>query len=873
MTTNRIKRTGCPEALYGQDRPPLPSNKGGEDKKMKRINTQDLQPFESQHAAIIRSLSPECMVLLKNEGILPMAKGGKLALYGSGARATIKGGTGSGDVNVRKFVNVEEGLENAGFEITTKDWLDAYDKVVAENKAAFYGAIRKKADEAGANPVMFALGAACPEPEYEFPLTGEGDTAVYVLARISGEGSDRKPVAGDINLTETEIRDINKLNAAYKNFVLVLNTGGMVDLTPVADARAILIMGQLGMASGDALADVLTGAAYPSGKLTMTWAPIDAYPSTEGFGDPSDTYYKEGIYVGYRYFDTAGEAPTYPFGYGIGYTTFSVESKGIAVKDGEITVTALVTNTGKAAGKEVVQVYYSAPAGEIDKPFQELAGYAKTAELKAGECQEVSVTFPISQMASYCEKCAAWVLEEGTYYIRVGNCSRSTVVAGAVALTGKAVVEKDMNIGGESGFEDLKLASAACECDAAVEPIQVDPSIIETKTVEYAPLMEELPAGEPFSFKKVLSGEKTLDEFISGLTDDQLAYLCIGTYQDIEGDILEVIGNAANHVAGGAGETTSRLDDLDVPPLIMADGPAGLRLSKEYHVNEDGTCKGTASLGGDMMHVFTEEELAGMAAAALATEDPNQETFYQYCSAIPIGTGIAQSFNDDLAAECGRLVGEEMAIFGIDIWLAPALNIMRSPLCGRDFEYFSEDPLVSGRMAAGITRGVQAFPGRAVTIKHFACNNQETDRYFSNSLVSERALREIYLKGFEICVKETQPKYIMTSYNLINGEHACNMYDINTRALRDEWGFKGVVMTDWLVTGGMGPKGPKYPCASAAGNVKAGNEITMPGIPSDKADIMAALADENHAYHLTRAHLQLCAKRVLAMTVEMVTAK
>ena len=850
---------------------------GGIITAMKRINTQDLQPFESQHAAIVRSLAPECMVLLKNEGILPMARGGKLALYGSGARATIKGGTGSGDVNVRKFVNVEEGLKNAGYEITTEYWLDAYDKAVAENKAAFFREIRKKADEAGANPVLFALGSACPEPEYDFPLTGEGDTAVYVLARISGEGADRRPEAGDVNLTETEIRDIKRLNALYRNFVLVLNTGGMVDLTPVSDVKAVLIMGQLGMAAGDALADVLTGAAYPSGKLTMTWAPIDAYPSTEGFGDPSDTYYKEGIYVGYRYFDTAGVAPTYPFGYGIGYTTFSVASKGIAVKDGEITVTAAVTNTGKAAGKEVVQVYYSAPAGDLDKPFQELAGYVKTAELAAGESQEVSVTFPISQMASYCEKCAAWVLEEGNYYIRVGNCSRNTVIAGAVSLTGKAVVEKDMNIGGESGFEDLKLAPASCECDAAakaaVEPIQVDSSVIETRTVTYAQYANELPAGEPFSWKQVVSGEKTLDEFVAGLTDDQLAYLCIGTYQDIEGDILEVIGNAANHVAGGAGETTSRLEDLDVPALIMADGPAGLRLSREYHVNANGTCKGTASLGGDMMLVFSEEERAGMAAAALATEDPDQETFYQYCVAIPIGTGIAQSFNDDLAAECGRLVGEEMEIFGIDIWLAPALNIMRSPLCGRDFEYFSEDPLVSGRMAGAITRGVQSYPGRATTIKHFACNNQETDRYFSNSLLSERTLREIYLKGFEICVKETQPKYIMTSYNLINGEHACNMYDLNTRALRDEWGFAGVVMTDWLVTGGMGPKGPKYPCASAAGNVKAGNEITMPGIPSDKADIMAALADEGHPYHLTRADLQLCAKRVLAMTLEMTAAR
>ena len=377
-----------------------------------RIESPEVQEFEKQHIAAVRRLAPECMVLLKNDGTLPLQEAGKLALYGSGARKTIKGGTGSGDVNVRHFVTVEEGLQNAGFTLTTGDWLDGYDQVVADARAAFYGALRKEADAAGVtgpHMMMYAMGKACPEPDYELPLNGEGDTAVYVLARNSGEGADRKPEAGDIRLTPTEIRDILALKEQYEKFVLVLNVGGMVDLEPVKTVGTVLLLGQLGSATGDALADVLLGRAYPSGKLTMTWAPIEDYASTEGFGDPNDTYYKEGIYVGYRYFDTIGYVPTYPFGYGMGYTTFAVEPKGISADASHISVTASVTNTGAAAGKEVVQVYYSAPAGKLDKPYQELAGYAKTKELAPGESQEVTVTFATQSMASYCVECASYV--------------------------------------------------------------------------------------------------------------------------------------------------------------------------------------------------------------------------------------------------------------------------------------------------------------------------------------------------------------------------------------------------------------------------------------------------------------------------------
>ncbi len=844
-----------------------------------RIESPQIQSFETEHIAAVRRLAPECMVLLENDGTLPLKGAGKLALYGSGARRTIKGGTGSGDVNVRHFVTVEEGLKNAGFEITTQSWLDRYDQVVEDARKAFYGAVRKEAEAAGltgSRLAMYAMGRTCPEPEYELPLDGEGDMAAYILARNSGEGSDRKPVAGDINLTETEIRDILALNEKYDKFVLVLNVGGMIDLKPVKAVKTVLLMGQLGSATGDALSDVLLGKASPSGKLTMTWAPIKDYPSTEGFGDPNDTYYKEGIYVGYRYFDTVGYTPTYPFGYGMSYTTFTVEPKEIRADARQVSVTAAVTNTGAASGKEVVQVYYSAPEGKLDKPYQELAGYAKTRELAPGESQDVTVVFETESMASYCTKCASWMMEAGTYYIRVGNSSRNTHIAGAVSLDETKAVEKDKNICGESGFEDLKPQRTPITYEGEAEEkekakvIEIKAADLTVKEVVYQKVPAEILAGPAAKWEEVTDGNKTLDEFVAGLTDEQLAYLCIGAYKDAE-DLMEVIGNAASTVAGAAGETTHRLEELGVPALVMADGPAGIRLAPTYKM-VGGTAKATsATLGEDFMAMLTPEELQQMAAMAPkpSEEEKAAPTNYQYCVAIPIGTGIAQSWNHELAGQCGDLVGQEMEMFGTHLWLAPAMNIYRSPLCGRNFEYFSEDPCLSGWVAADITNSVQKHEGCATTIKHYACNNQETNRYFSNSNLGERALREIYLKGFEICVKKSQPHFLMTSYNLINGEHACSTKDIQTCTLRDEWGFEGVVMTDWLVTGGMGTRGEKWPCASCAGNVKAGNDITMPGIPADKADLMKALTDDSHPYALSRAELQLSAKRVLGMILKL----
>ncbi len=867
---------------------------------MKRICEKEMQQFEKEHMDAVRAMSPECMVLLKNEKVLPLGRPGRIALYGSGARHTVKGGAGSGDVNVRHFVNVEEGLKNAGFEITTGDWLDAYDRVLEQAKKRFADELTARAAASGMPLFLFLMGKVAPEPDYELPLDGEGDTAVYVLARNSGEGTDRTDTAGDIRLTGTEIRDIRMLNEKYERFVLVLNVGGMVDLSPVRDVRAVLLMSQLGIASGDALADVLLGKTYPSGKLTMTWAALCDYPSAEGFGDPDDTLYREGIYTGYRWFDRSGTEPVYPFGYGLGYTAFSVEPAGFAKSGGNIVVRAVVKNTGRTAGKETVQAYYSAPEGRLGKPYQELAAFAKTRELLPGEEQELILSFAAADMASFDEKNAFYVLEKGRYTVRVGNCSRDTHIAGIAefgedivtervrSICRGTVVEEKAPAGGPIGYADeageaeracviaFDAAEIACaehrytEDDRRAEDRQRED---DRKTGGRETDCREADCGEEkgrnaggqggISWKDVREGRRTVNEFVSSLSDEQLAYLCIGAYRDTGGS-AGVIGDSGMLVAGAAGETTHWLDDLGMESLIMADGPAGLRLSTCYTLGEDGMARSAAMPFSTGLEEYL--EIPGMESMKEAmkkqVKDANGRLYYQYAAAIPIGTALAQSWNEELCVACGDLIGSEMELFGVNLWLAPGLNIQRSPLCGRNFEYYSEDPVVSGLTAAAITAGVQKHAGCGTTIKHYMCNNQETNRYFSNSVVNERAIREIYLKGFEICVKKARPHALMTSYNLLNGEHTCSSRPLLTQVLRDEWGFGGIVMSDWRVTAGMRKNDGKYSCASAAGCVKAGNDIVMPGGDEDKQDILAALSDPAHPYALTRAELSACAERV-----------
>lgn len=841
---------------------------------MIRILDEKIRDFEIEHIEAVRRIAPECTLFLKRDNDVFPVKTDKVALYGSGARKTIKGGTGSGDVNVRHFVTIEEGLENAGFTVTSKEWLDAYDHHMAESRAAFVDSVKREAAELGINAVMYGLGKPMPEPEYEFPIEAEGELAVYVLSRISGEGSDRSAKEGDINLTDTEIRDILLCSKKYGKFVLVLNVGGMVNLEPVMSVENILLLGQLGTPTGDVLADILLGKSYPSGKLAMTWAPIDKYPSTEGFGDMDDTIYREGIYVGYRYFDTVKVSPTFTFGFGLSYTEFALTPMAVEADEKEVTVKVEVRNIGKSVGKEVVQVYTSSPSGILDKPYQELRAFAKTRELLPEESEVVTLSFRTSDMASYDSKAAAYILEAGRYVLRAGNSSVDTTVCAVLSLDRNVTVKQCKNICEGDKVEPVCIQNRSTESDYAGTPIfELLADRFITETMQYSNVLDEIMTGRKCTFDDVKSGKASMEEFIGSLSNEQLAYLSIGLYEDKAG-MGSIVGAAAQSVAGAAGETTKKLKDLGVPTLVMADGPAGLRVCTQYKVVE-GNIKPMDNPLSAMMEFMEPEQLKMMAEMApkQTEEELAAPVNYVYCIAIPIGTALGQSFNREACRELGDIVGKEMEQFGIHLWLAPAMNIQRSPLCGRDFEYYSEDPLVSGLIAAAVTVGVQKHRGCGTTIKHFALNNQETNRNVSNSIADERAIREIYLRNFEICIKESSPASVMSSYNLVNGEHANNSRDLLTYVLRDEWGYDGIVMTDWYAANPMmaasGGRENRHISGIPSGCIYAGNDIVMPGMEDDFKDIMGAIDNSDVQYPISRAMLQMTAKRVAELIMKL----
>ena len=809
---------------------------------MTRIATDEIQDFEREHLAELRTLAPECMVLLKKNGDFPLSSPCTIALYGSGARETVKGGTGSGDVNVRHYVSIEEGLENAGFTVTTKAWMDGYKAARDAGIKAFYDGIAEEAKALGRSVFLVGMGRTPPEPHYELPLDGNGEVCIYVLSRNSGEGADRPGNEGDFLLTADEERDILRCAGTYEKFMLVLNVGAPVDLSPVLDkVDNILLLSQLGTVTGDAFADVLLGRAYPSGKLTATWIKKADCPTIGDFAQRDDTRYREGIFVGYRYYEAAGIKPQFPFGYGLGYTDFSVTGKSFAVEDNIIRVYALVENIGRFPGRETVMLYYSAPDGRLIKPLRELGAYQKTKELLPGEQTELELTLPIENMASWDEASDCWLMEKGEYRISIGD-----TVVGAVELDGDAVTEFLSHSGGEADFSDWEPQHLRAAVGDAPH-IRVSASAL---------------AGLGHYDRDRIAPEKPEIIDLSGFTDEELAAVCVGKHSRTQ-SMAAIIGNSATRLAGGAGCTADIVSEKGHGALVMADGPAGLRLSTKY-IETDAGQDGIETEAFDSILNILPEEIRHMISAKLLQNREKAKTstvLYHYASAIPIGTALAQSWNDAVCERCGDIVGKEMELFGANMWLAPALNIQRNPLCGRNFEYYSEDPLISGRIAAAVTRGVQKHTKCAATIKHFACNNQETDRYGSNSIVSQRALREIYLKGFEICVKEAAPLSLMTSYNLLNGIHTANRRDLLTQILREEWGFEGIVMTDWGTTDNKFNIGA-HGASDASQCIRAGNDLIMPGTGEDVDGILAGLADGA----LTRAELEACAARILSVS-------
>ena len=764
-----------------------------------------------KHIALSKEAATEGMVLLKNENnALPLKKGEKIALFGKATIEYIKGGGGSGDVNCPYIRNIADGFkakESEGKVSVYMPLVDFYKEYVEKESVnvltqeqidARWDIVNNMEFCTERDDMTYDTFAAMHVKEAEVPYSliedagKNADTAIITLSRFSAEGVDRRPQGGDYYLSDLEKELIDNVTKNFNKVIIIINSGAQIDCEYFAEndkVQGILFGWQGGMEGGSAIADLLCGDVNPSGKLVDTIAKsYDCYPCKDDFWECFDHVdYTDDIYVGYRYFETipgAKDNVRYPFGFGLSYTSFDISGKLCCESDGKIIGVATVKNIGSVAGKEVIQLYYSAPQGKLSKPSKELAAFKKTKLLYPGESETVVMSFEITDMASFDDlgkiQKSARVLEKGSYNFYLGTSVRDNE---------KLDFEYTVN-------EDTVTEQLSDWC----KPFKLKKRLLADGSYEELPLGEEnyiYGINEPTNakapkkeviFDKV-GKEITLDEFVAQFTLEEL---------------MEFVGG---HGPTGVCNTGcfGGLERLRVPAVPTADGPAGLRLD-------------------------------------VATGIPT--------TAWPCATLLACMWNPDLAFEVGKGGGAEIRENNLGVWLSPALNIHRDPLCGRNFEYYSEDPLIAGKTASAVTRGVQSQKV-AVSIKHFACNNKEANRFASDSRVSERALREIYLRGFEIAVKEADPWTVMSSYNLINGQHTSESYELLTGILRDEWGFKGMVVTDWGVKN------------DPVKEVKAGNDMKMHcGYPED-------LKKGYENGDITRADLELCVKRILEMFIKL----
>lgn len=759
---------------------------------------------------LLRRAAAEGAVLLKNDGMLPLNEGEKVSVFGRVQRDWFYTGYGSGgDVKKPYVVNLLEGIRRCEGLALNEELARIYEAWCA------------------AHPVNHGVWGRWPRFYPEMPLSKElvrqasehSQSAVVVIGRSSGEDRENALEKGSFYLTDEERAMLTAVTAQFEKTAVLLNIGSIMDFSWLEEygsrISAVLLVWQGGMESGNAAADLLCGRTVPCGKLADTVArAYENYPSSGSFGNKAFNCYEEDLYVGYRWFETfQKEAVLFPFGYGLSYTSFDLAFGGAEQTDEGVELCCTVSNTGdRFSGKETVQVYVEKPCGSLGNPTRILAGFAKTKRLAPGESQQLTILVPLERLSSYdgggkTGHRSAYVIEKGVYGFAVGANVRDAVRVWAFTQEETAVLEQLEEAA--APVEPFSILTAK-EVDGARVPVK-EP--VHTRTVDLKQkILQSLPAGVPitgdrgYRLDDVKAGKVTLDEFVAQLDLTELEAISRGAY--IMNSPLGTPGNA-----GVYGGVLPSLRQKGIAPVTATDGPSGIRLQSS-------------------------------------------------CSLLPIGTLLACTFDEALIREVYEAEGREMREKGSDVLLAPGMNIHRNPLCGRNFEYYSEDPFLTGKIAAAAVLGLQKT-GVSACPKHFACNNQEYCRNTNDSRLSERALREIYLKGFEICVKEAKPQNIMTSYNKVNGVWCHYQYELCTAILRGEWGYEGCVMTDWWMQSSSSPEFPAL--RDHAYRVRAQVDVFMPGgrrIRRQKSD-GTLLKTYGKPKGITLGELQRSAKNVL----------
>lgn len=766
------------------------------------VAPEDGRTTDPAFAEALRRAAAESCVLLKNDGVLPFGEE-TVSVFGRCQRDYFYTGYGSGgDVKAPYKVSPEEGFANAGLRVNG-ELSEIYRKWTEKNPPyeGFWGHWPMCYDEMPVSRRLAAEAAA------------KSDAAVVILGRSSGEDRESREKRGSMYLTRREERMLENVSAAFRKVCVVLNCGVLPDLSFLKKYApgAVLVAWQGGQESGNALADVLTGKVNPSGHLPDTAAPLSKIPGTRDFTKGNRTEYTEDIYVGYRYFETFDrESVDFPFGYGLSYTTFSMRAENVRCEDMRITAEVSVRNAGTRAGRGTAQLYLKTPGTVLGAPERQLVRFRKTRELAPGEEEGMTFSFGLEEFASYddagaCGVKNAFVLEAGTYAVYLGENVRDAEKVFETDLSAPVVTERTRSAcAPEKPFTRLVRKNGKPVCEQAPAAAYS----LRERVLSSLPESAGRPEGT-YTFGDFAAGRITAEQLAASLSEEELEAITRGSLESM----WAAAGAPGN--AGILGGVSEKLRGKGVKALSCHDGPSGVRIN------------GHASM-------------------------------------LPVGTALAAAFDPDLTEELVSFEAGELLEMGGHVLLAPGMNIHRNPLCGRNFEYFSEDPYLTGKTAAAYVRGVQKT-GASAVVKHFACNNRETGRTVSDSVVSERALREIYLRGFRMVIAESEPDFVMTSYNKINGVYSYYNYDLCTQILRKEWGFSGTVMTDWWM---RTETSPDFPAVSGqALRVRAGADVFMPGSAKTgkyrgKSD--GTLLSSLHAEGgITRAELETSAARVL----------